>query len=543
MKATRLRAPSQDGGLLAEPPLDRGPSIAEANANRLASWSHDFQGRRASWLRPVVRAQAVEAAREYLATIGVRPPEASPETSGLIVTGHQPEMYHPGVWVKNFAAAAIADRRDTVALNLIIDDDVPKSATIRVPHRRDGRLAVSRVEFDRSEADAPYEDLPVYDEELFASFGQRVRKELGRLVPDPLIDEYWPEVARERGSGLMLGLRLAAARRRIEDAWGVSNLEVPFSRLCQTEGFHWFACHLLANLSRFQAVHNKALREYRTLYGIRSKNHPVSALKAEGEWLEAPFWVWRAGRPRRRPLMVRQGPTTMLLRIAGEDEAFIELPLAPDREACCAVERLMDLPLTGVRLRTRALTTTMFSRFLLSDLFIHGIGGAKYDELGDAIAQRFFGVEPPAFLTLSLTSWLGLPESPASNASLASLDRELRFLEYNPDRRLDDELTPEQIRLVDEKARLIAQNPETHRERKERFRRIRAANEALLPLVAGRIQRLRDERAVMLRDLEENRLARSREYAVVLHSHERLRGVMMGVFASLREAVPRPSKS
>ena len=65
------------------------------------------------------------------------------------------------------------------------------------------------------------------------------------------------------------------------------------------------------------------------------------------------------------------------------------------------------------------LTTTLFSRFLLGDLFIHGIGGAKYDELGDEIARRFFGIEPPGFLTVSMTLWLGLPSDPASPADLA----------------------------------------------------------------------------------------------------------------------------
>ena len=61
----------------------------------------------------------------------------------------------------------------------------------------------------------------------------------------------------------------------------------------------------------------------------------------------------------------------------------------------------------------------MFCRYLLGDLFIHGIGGAKYDELGDSIARRFFGIEPPEFLTLSLTAWLGLPDQAATSSELA----------------------------------------------------------------------------------------------------------------------------
>ncbi len=90
-------------------------------------------------------------------------------------------------------------------------------------------------------------------------------------------------------------------------------------------------------------------------------------------------------------------PRDMDLRIAGEDEVLLELPLAPDREACCAVERLHELAGPAVRLRTRALTTTLFSRFLLGDLFIHGIGGAKYDELGDEIARASSGSSRRAF--------------------------------------------------------------------------------------------------------------------------------------------------
>ena len=205
-------------------------------------------------------------------------------------------------------------------------------------------------------------------------------------------------------------------RRAREAEWGVRNAEVPLSGVCETEAFLWFASHLLAHLPRFREVHNAALGRYRAAYGIRSRHHPVPDLAVDGDWLEAPFWAWRRERPRRRPLLARQvDPKRMELRIAGEDEPLIELPLGPDREACCAVERLRELPALGVRLRTRALTTTMFARCLLGDLFIHGIGGAKYDELGDEISRGFFGVEPPAFLTLSLTLWPGLPDDPATD--------------------------------------------------------------------------------------------------------------------------------
>ncbi len=323
-------------------------------------------------------------------------------------------------------------------------------------------------------------------------------------------------------------MRIALARRELESNWGFNNLEIPLSEVCQTDGFFWFASHLLAHLRRFQQIHNAALAEYRAVYGIRSKNHPVSALSVQGDWLEAPFWVWRQGQPRRRPLLVRQGPREMLLRIAGEDDPLIELPLSPEREACCAVERLRELATRSIRLRTRALTTTMFCRYLLGDLFIHGIGGAKYDELGDSIARRFFGIEPPDFLTLSLTAWLRLPDRTATSTELAIVLRSLRELDYNPDRHLSEPVSDRVRTLINEKRETVARECSTRRDRIARFREIRAINDALRESLQERRVSMQVRKSQLLTELEWNRLAHGREYAFVLHSARHLHDLMVG---------------
>ncbi len=368
---------------------------------------------------------------------------------------------------------------------------------------------------------------------LFASFQERVRQVLDRAIADPILDDYWPRAVRRAGHEPVTGLRLAAARHEVESAWGVSNLEVPLSRVCQTEGFFWFASHLLAHLPRFQEIHNQALTEYRKLYGIRSTHHPVSALGMQGEWREAPFWVWRRGEPRRRALLVRQGKQSMLLRIAGEDDPLIELPLSPDREACCAVERLAELAGRAIRLRTRALTTTMFCRYLLGDLFLHGIGGAKYDELGDSIARRFFGIDPPGFLTLSLTVWLGLPDRATAASKLASLDRTLRDLVYNPDRHLAEPLPPEIRSLIRDKQLAIAAEGSTRSERVARFRAIRQMNDLLQSQVREQVESLQVQREQVVAELDWNRVVHHREYAFVLHSARRLHQMMSMLERSL----------
>jgi hypothetical protein len=526
MEARRLRAPDADAALLSEPPRPEAGALLGRNARSLEAWDYDFQGRPAARLRAAARQQVVAKARDYLARAGLDAPELPRPLERLIVTGHQPDLFHPGVWVKNFAAAGLARDHGGVGLNLIVDNDIPKSASIRVPHPDGDEVLVQRVEYDDRTGEVPFEELAVRDEGLFSTFPDRVRRALAGAVSDPLIDDYWPRALRRRGGPDRLGYRLAAARREVEAAWGAQNLEVPLSALCETDGFYWFAAHLLAQLPRFQAVHNEALARYRTVYKIRSKHHPVPALGRRGVWAEAPFWVWRATEPRRHPLLVRQLARTMQLRIGGEDAPLAELPLGPDREACCAVEQLRALPAAGVRLRTRALTTTMFARLLLGDLFLHGIGGAKYDELGDEIIRRFFGLEPPAYLTLSMTLWLGLRSDPSAPQRLADVERDLRDLTYNPDRHLPAPADPQVVPLVAAKRQAIAGPVETHAERLARCRAVRRCNEGLQPWVEEPRRRLQAERSLLRAGVVRNALARNREYAFVLHSERRLREVM-----------------
>jgi hypothetical protein len=530
MQAHHLRAPSNDGGVVAEPPLSEAKARLESNREHLRSWDFDFQGRRASWLRAMARKEVLAHSERYLERFGLGHVPRIPTDAPLIVSGHQPELFHPGVWVKNFALGGLAGEHGAIPLNLIVDDDIPKSTALRVPTAApNSTLRTTMVDFDEWSREIPYEDWTSRDEKQFSTFPDRVLEALGGTVPDPVMAEFGPLLLKAAQQTPRIGLRFASARRALEARWGLTNAEVPLSTVCETDAFFWFASHLLAYLPRFQGVHNGALARYRALYGIRSTHHPVPALGRDGDWLEAPFWVWRAEEPRRKPLMARQLARTLQLRIAGDAEPFAEIPLAPDREACCAVEQLRELPLRRIRLRTRALTTTMFARLLLGDLFIHGIGGAKYDELGDEIIREFFHFEPPTYLTLSMTVWLGLARDPASPAELGDLERGLRDLTYNPDRNLRATEDSEVRACIDAKRRAISAPVETRRQRVARFHEIRRCNAALRVQVSSRAQLLLSERERVLAGLKRNGLAQSREYSFVVHSAQRLRAAFREV--------------
>ena len=264
-------------------------------------------------LRGLVHREVMVAACNFLRRHGLDVPGTAPCSGDsvitpLVITGHQPELFHPGVWVKNFATAALARAHGGLGLNLIVDNDLPKSASIRVP-----RVGKDRIHSAGSSSiSGRVRCRTRTSRSMTRPCSPRLAIACGRslAVSSPIRSSMISglRAVRQAKSQRTLGMRIALARRELESHWGVSNLEIPLSEVCQTEGFFWFASHLLAHLPRFQQIHNAALAEYRAVYGIRSKNHPVSALGVQGEWREAPFWVWRQGQPRRRPLLVRQRP-------------------------------------------------------------------------------------------------------------------------------------------------------------------------------------------------------------------------------------------
>ena len=142
-------------------------------------------------------------------------------------------------------------------------------------------------------------------------------------MKNPLLEKYWPMVIeRSRAHGL-LGASLAQARHLLEVAWGSSTWEVPQSAVCDQPAFFRFTAHLLAQMPRFLPIYNAAVGEYRRMHRIRNRAHPVPDLAVEGDWLEAPFWIWTAENPRRRRLFVRSSGRETILSDRRNIEAEI----------------------------------------------------------------------------------------------------------------------------------------------------------------------------------------------------------------------------
>jgi len=175
----------------------------------------------------------------------------------------------------------------------------------------------------------------------------------------------------------------------------------------------------------------------------------------------------------------------------------------------------------GRKIRPRALTTTLYVRLFLADLFIHGIGGGLYDELTDDLMRRFYAIEPPEYLVVSATRWLPLPRPAVTKDDYRRLQRKLRDLLYNPQRHLDPGSPWDE--LVRRKHEWIARQPATRAQRRERFRMLRTLTEELRRPLQPRIEQLHRQLQEGEHQLRINAVLQRRDYSFCLFPENDLR--------------------
>ncbi|MBM79238.1 MAG: hypothetical protein CMJ78_01435 [Planctomycetaceae bacterium] len=532
-KRQQLRVPRANRSLYALPDLAQVVKDVAANQAVYGNADVKIQGKSLGDLRTWSRQVVLSAAARYTQTVvgpvdQIASPARLPES--VVVTGHQPSLFHPGVLVKNLATHHVADRSGGVGLNLIVDNDTVSSLEMRVPTGTLERPSFERVSLDGVRSTQPWEEARIESEQLFASFPDRVSETLGDWGFEPLLPEVWTDVSRLAESGHRLADCFSGARSLLERRWGAGNLELPISHMCQLDPFLWFTGHLLANLKRFREAHNEILAQYKQVNRIRSRTHPVPPLEQDGDWIEAPFWIWRTNEKRRGRLFAKQAERHVLLAVDGETIA--ELPLTPKMDACCAVEALRELPKKQFHLRTRALTTTLFARVALSDMFIHGIGGAKYDEMTDRIIDRFYGFTAPKFATLSATIHLPFRDVESNvTKELLEVEDQLRRLKYQPERFVDEtnSLIARKRELIAEQHQSKSQTQtrqeylEQRGQRRKRYQELRSINEQL----ATKLDSKRGETERRLDELKSqdaaNAILNDREYSFCLYPEDLLR--------------------
>lgn len=313
----------------------------------------------------------------------------------VVATGHQAELYHPGVWFKDVVIDAAAATLGGQALHLAVDTDQVRHLRIRypgvdLPVSDDPRLAFAAWS---GQVGGPS---PAHLQFLEAAVG----KSLGAATFRPILPEFLAALRDSDGNDL--ARQLTSALLRVDRGLGMQRRSVIASDLWLTEAFAAFTHHVAANADRFADDYDLALNEYRAETGVSDPSRPMPNLLRTGDSVELPFWLDDLSTGvRTRPTVFRDGAGWVLQPVDRDGFWF-----DPRRDGWDAARQLSDyLRAAKLRLAPRALMLTLFARLCVVDQFVHGIGGGRYDQVTDRIVARHFGVQPPAFAVATATLW------------------------------------------------------------------------------------------------------------------------------------------
>lgn len=507
-------------------PREHGQAFIDLSRSEIAALLAD--NRRLTYLKQPRRQRSpdmftAEARRELIAaavefTSQYRDvPEVPDAATPIVMSGHQPELFHAGVWFKNFLLSSIAGEHQATAINLIVDNDSVDSPAIRVPTGSRRMPRVETVALDTTTDAIPFEQRAIHDAAMFDSFAARVRETVRPWIDYPLVNDLWSAAKEVRYTTKNFGLAVARMRHVLEGRWGLRTLELPLSIVAARPAFRVFALSRLWNADDLWREYNAALQEYRAVNRIRSGAQPVPDLVTDGEWCETPFWIWTNEEPQRKRLFVRHRGDK--LQLADRQSLVLELP----RDADGQLDVWAGWEQRGIRIRPRALLTTMYARLVLCDLFIHGIGGAKYDEVTDAIIRRSMGIEPPRYLTATATLQLPLDVSYSSAAELQAAEHEAHELKYRAERFLSGDLG----HLLREKKRALLNDIPPRGQKRDWHHAITQVNQELHEFVTAQQQRLDDRVARLTEQLRLTRLLGSREFSFCLFPPDFLRTLLL----------------
>jgi hypothetical protein len=377
--------------------------------------------------RAAARAEILELARRQTEAMDEAAVAAPDPALPLLVTGHQPDLYHPGIWAKNFIVDAVCRRTGFSGLNLTVDSDLPSSRGVELPETSGEGWRRHPLVIPEIRPGVPWERQAPLGRAGWSRFLERVRAVLPAPL-HPVLDDFESRVLESRSveRARTLADSLARARRVWEGR--PSYLELDVSTLCATGPFYRFVASVLGRLEAFFAAHNDGLAAYRKARRIRSAANPVPDLRHRDDLWETPFWCVHPGGERGGLFLERAGGGW---RVQSKDTTFGTLE---DGDETAWDERLRAMmERGGAGLRPRAVTLTLFVRRWLADTFLHGVGGARYERASDSFASAFFAEKAAPWGVASATFCLTALGPPPEEDARA-LRRALRDLVHNPQR-------------------------------------------------------------------------------------------------------------
>lgn len=404
-----------------EPPLSQWPSESWRPASEtLAALRQRAQDKLITesrrWLTSLYQAESRSLPENLLVGNAPRPM--------IIMTGHQPVIFHPGLAAKYLVAESFASQHQAAAIALIIDTDEGDAGEFQFPSleansskksARSASIAANSGLYHSSQLRSAIERTSI-----FSSAVSSLREcgcEDAAIRAEKVFQQY---------SSLKTKSTIAANTLvRRSQGIGGRMLEIPLSSVCSLPEVLQFFGTILNRATDFHECYNASLDQFRSEQNIRNEANPFPNLKHSGDQFELPFWIVNPSTGTREIVSLTTNISDRWLCAAGQRLTEMHRGLE--------MEGLTALMFQGLRLVPRGALITAMLRLLFSDVFIHGTGGGRYDEFTDRLINAWWNEQPSPVAVVTTSQYLFEGQRQRFE-KLQVLNNQLRDLQFNPQR-------------------------------------------------------------------------------------------------------------
>ena len=355
------------------PPYEEWGAILASN-RAVASTLHEIVGESAV---AAVRRDVLEAADRYHAEmracalrLGISLPDRARggdrTGASIVMAGHQPIVYHPGILEKTKRLRMLADDVEGTALNIAIDTDEGDGGRILWPLVSGDDVVIKQKSV--SAGGGIYRDQRVVTQHESAMIFAEMIQDLRASGCSSAIAGA-EEAARLYG--VLAGEPIALANALVRMSHGGAGYdEVPLSLLIEARSIREFLDAIIRDGERFARLYNATLENYRGEHKIKNPANPFPNMEMSDEEIELPLW-----------------------EIVGSARKAVRVH--PGR-----------IPNSANSVAPRGSIVTLLLRGVCCELFVHGLGGGKYDHFVNAFAEAYWGAPLPSFVVASATKYL-----------------------------------------------------------------------------------------------------------------------------------------
>ena len=537
MKIKSFTIPKKNREIFIDPAYEDIPGLIDLNKERFQSYDFNISGIPFSEFREQVRSETLKKAGEYsekiwalCSNLNIAGTENlssikdfyAPQKN-IIQTGHSPTLAHPGAVIKHGLVNSIAEKANGIGINMVVDNDASNDNCLNIPDINDLDSAAEKMEYHPGLRNLAFEEIRYADTTQLPALKERILRSVHNPEMRKTFEDFINIAITLSGETLQFSDLFTFARNAFLTRSGINNLEVPVSHISETDPFLIFFLHITANLKCFVDVYNAKLREYRKLKKISSKANPLPDLMEKGFVVEMPFWMWKRDEPRKS--LFASVADESRISIICENKVVEHFDFGERNRSTKNLERLKMLINKDIKIRPKAIANTMYSRLFFSDLFVHGIGGAKYDLITDEIIREFFEVEPPEYATISATMHLPYKPFDVSDKDINKLKHVIKDMGYNPDRYASGEIMEDagMISLINEKNDLIAKTSHDAKEKHLAFGRIKQLNDLMKEKISPLIKEKEKEMDDLEKKIKYNSIVTKRDYPFCIYPEAMLR--------------------